>query len=148
MKSYFNVFMFAVALSASASCSKIDDIDGSNGWEEDAELATFNAVISDGVHKSWSEGDVVMLFHNGEMVSAEAQQSGSTSTLLSSIDASFTEENPLWGVYPADNNVTSDNESVTVNMANSQQDDGVGYDQQAAILVSCATSNTLFSHYW
>ena len=59
------------------------------------------------------------------------------------MESSFVEGNPLYGIYPADNMVSFDNESVTVSIPSVQTAGNDGYDGMAAVSVARAVSDSL-----
>lgn len=137
-----------VALSVFASCS--DNEEGNvafpGGQEQDSVPKSLTAVISDGLHDNWSEGNLIMLLHDGQAVLVEAQESGRMSSLPSVVEGTFTDDNPLWGTYPADNMVSSDYASVTVTVPATQTDGGSGYDEKSAVAVARTLSDSLYFH--
>ena len=60
------------------------------------------ASISDGLYGSWNSGDKIALVHNGQTVIAETLESGRESGLSVAVNGTFTEDNPLYAVFPAD----------------------------------------------
>ena len=101
------------------------------------------AVLIDGLYTKWSAGDTILLLQNGQTAFAEAQQSGNLSIFSSAVESSFVKGNPLYGIYPADNMVSFDNESVTVSIPSVQTAGNDGYDGMAAVSVARAVSDSL-----
>lgn len=114
--------------------------------EQDSAYASLTAVISDGLHDNWSKGDLIMLFHDGQTVLAKALESGRMSNLSGIVEGTFTDDNPLYGTYPADNMVSSDHESITVTVPAAQTDGGSGYDEKSVVSVARTVSDSLFFH--
>lgn len=132
------LFCFA-ALLALVSCSK----DNTFEQEQDPAGNSLTAAIADGLHDSWNTGDVIMLFHDGQAASVSTLASGGTSGLSGSVEGTFTDSNPLYGVYPAKNAVSSDRESVTVTVPAAQTAESDGYDAKAAVSVARTVSESL-----
>jgi len=132
------LFCFAVLL-ALVSCSK----DNTFEQEQDPAGNSLTAAIADGLHDSWNTGDVIMLLHEGQTACVETLASGGTSGLSGYIEGTFTDENPLYGVYPVENWVSSDRESVTVTVPAAQMAGSDGYDAEAAVSVARTVSNSL-----
>lgn len=132
------LFCFAVLL-ALVSCSK----DNTFEQEQDPAGNSLTAAIADGLHDSWNTGDVIMLLHEGQTACVETLASGGTSGLSGYIEGTFTDENPLYGVYPVENRVSSDRESVTVTVPAAQTAGSDGYDAEAAVSVARTVSNSL-----
>ena len=132
------LFCFA-ALFALVSCSK------DNTFEQEQVPAgnSLTAAIADGLHGSWSKGDGITLFHDGQAASVSTLASGGTSGLSGSVEGTFTDSTPLYGVYPAENAVSSDRESVTVTVPAAQTAEGDGYDAKAAVSVARTVSESL-----
>jgi len=101
------------------------------------------ATIVDGLYENWNKGDVIMLHHNGRTVSVEVQENGITSNLSGTIEGIVTDANPLYGVYPAENAVSSNSESVTVAIPAVQTVGNNEYDPKAVVSVGHTTSNTM-----
>ena len=104
------------------------------------------AAIADGLHENWSKGDGITLFHDGQKVSVETLASGGTSGLSGSVEGTFTDSNPLYGVYPAESAVSSDRESMTVSVSAAQTVGSDGYDAKAAVSVARTVSESLTFH--
>ena len=135
------LFCFA-ALLALVSCSK----DNTFEQEQDPAGNSLTAAIADGLHDSWNTGDVIMLFHDGQAASVSTLASGGTSGLSGSVEGTFTDSNPLYGVYPAENAVSSDRESVTVTVPAAQTAESDSYDAKAAVSVARTVTNSLDFH--
>ncbi len=132
-----------VALFAFASCSDNEATVAPGGQEPDLTLQSLTAVISDGLHGNWSAGDVIMLLHDGQTLRVQAQESGSTSGLSGTLEGRFTEDMPLYGAYPADNAVSSDQQSVTVTVPAAQTAGGSGHDEKAVVAVARTVTDNL-----
>lgn len=135
------LFCFA-ALLALVSCSK----DNTFEQEQDPAGNSLTAAITDGLHDSWNTGDVIMLFHDGQAASVSTLASGGTSGLSGSVEGTFSDSNPLYGVYPAENAVSSDRESVTVTVPAAQTTESDSYDAKAAVSVARTVSESLTFH--
>lgn len=135
------LFCFA-ALLALVSCSK----DNTFEQEQDPAGNSLTAAITDGLHDSWNTGDVIMLFHDGQAASVSTLASGGTSGLSGSVEGTFSDSNPLYGVYPAENAVSSDRESVTVTVPAAQTAESDSYDAKAAVSVARTVSESLTFH--
>ena len=59
------------------------------------------------------------------------------------MESSFVEGSPLYGIYPAGNMVSFDNESVTVFVPSVQTVGNEGYDGMATVSVARAVSDSL-----
>ena len=135
------LFCFA-ALLALVSCSTDDTLE-----QEQAPAGNgLTAAIADGLHENWSKGDGITLFHDGQKVSVETLASGGTSGLSGSVEGTFTDSNPLYGVYPAESAVSSDRESMTVSVSAAQTVGSDGYDAKAAVSVARTVSESLTFH--
>ena len=134
-------------LSAMNSCQddneEIEEAVLPDGQEQDSTSGNLTASIVDGLYVNWSKGDMIMLVYDGQAVRAETQESGSTSILSGTVGSSFTEDNPLYGVYPADNVVSSDRESVTITVPATQTGGGSGYDEKSVVVVAPTISESL-----
>ena len=95
------------------------------------------------LHDNWSIGDSILLLQNGQAVFAEALQSGNISNFSSGMESPFVDGNPLYGIYPAGNMVSFDNESVTVSVPSVQTAKDVGFDEEAAVSVARSISDSL-----
>ena len=131
-----------LALSVLVSCSKEDTFE----QEQDPAGNSLTAVVADGLHGSWSKDDRIALLHDGQTVCVETLASGGTSGLSGSVEGTFTDSNPLYGVYPADNALSSTYESVTVSVPAAQTAGGDGYDAKAAVSVARTVSESLTFH--
>lgn len=136
---HFLSFLFLAAMNA---CQN-DDMVSIDTQELESNSESLTAVISDGLHSNWSESDPIMLLHDGQTIIVEAQESGSSSILSGSIKGTFTDANPLFGIYPADNGVSSDYESLTVTIPATQTGNENGYDEKSVVAVARTTSNSL-----
>ena len=135
------LFCFA-ALLALVACSTDDTLE-----QEQAPTGNgLTAVIADGLHGNWSKGDRITLFHDGQKVNVETLVSGGASELSGSVEGTFTDSNPLYGVYPAESAVSSDRESMTVSIPATQTAEGDGYDAKAAVSVARTVSESLTFH--
>lgn len=135
-------------VSTMASCEN-EDIENDvlpGEQEQNSSQKSLTATISDGLYSNWSVGDAIILLHDGKTVSVEAQESGSTSSLSSTVESTFTDDNPLYGIFPTDGAVSSDYESVTVTIPTIQTDGGNGYDAKSALIVARTISNSLNFH--
>ncbi|MGL5683944.1 MAG: formylglycine-generating enzyme family protein [Marinifilaceae bacterium] len=128
------------------SCSKIEDFASTTDKEPYLTKQSISAVISDGLYKSWSVGDIIILLHNGQSISAKAEDSGITTTLSDVIEGTFTNDAPLFGIFPIGKFVTSDNGSLVVSVPSTQTDVESGYDKEAAITVARTISDSLYFH--
>lgn len=104
------------------------------------------AAIADGLHSNWNKGDRITLLYDGQAVSVETLASGGTSGLSGSVEGTFTDSNPLYGVYPAESAVSSDRESMTVSVSAAQTAGSDGYDAKAAVSVARTVSESLTFH--
>lgn len=138
-------FLFLATLSSCGN-EEMEDTVLSDGQEQDSTQKSLTATLSDGLYNNWSAGDAIMLLHDGKTVSVEAQESGSTSSLSGTIESTFTNDNPLFGIFPTDGMVSSDYESVTVTIPAIQTDGGNGYDAKSAVAVARTISNSLNFH--
>ena len=141
----FNLYCLSFLFLAAMNACQNDDVASIDEQEQEQESnsESLTAVISDGLHSNWSEGDPIMLVHNGQTIIAEAQESGSSSILSGTIEGTFTDDNPLFGIYPADNRVSSDDESLTVTIPATQTGNENGYDEKSVVAVARTTSNSL-----
>ncbi|WP_276656729.1 SUMF1/EgtB/PvdO family nonheme iron enzyme [Alistipes sp.] len=135
------LFCFA-ALLALVACSTDDTLE-----QEQAPAGNgLTAAIADGLHSNWNKGDRITLFHDGQTVSVETLASGGTSGFSGSVEGTFTDSNPLYGVYPAESAVSSDRESMTVSVSAAQTAGSDGYDAKAAVSVARTVSESLTFH--
>ena len=102
-----------------------------------------SAYIDDGLYHSWNAGDIIMLAHDGQAIPVEAMDNGQTSALSCTVIISLTDDNPLFGVFPAGNLVSVDRESVTVSVPSEQTATEEGYDKAAAVYVARTVSDVL-----
>lgn len=135
------LFCFA-ALLALVACSTDDTLE----QEQTPTGNGLTAVIADGLHGNWSKGDRITLFHDGQKVSVETLVSGGASELSGSVEGTFTDSNPLYGVYPAESAVSSDRESMTVSIPATQTAEGDGYDAKATVSAARTVSESLTFH--
>lgn len=138
-------FLFLATL-FSCGNEEMEDTVLSGGQEQDSTQESLTATLSDGLYNNWSAGDAILLLHDGKTVSVEAQESGSTSSLSGTVEGTFTDDNPLYGIFPTDGMVSSDYESVTVTIPAIQTDGGNGYDAKSAVAVARTISNSLNFH--
>ena len=133
-----------------ASCSDRDEETGdtvsSGGQKTETSQTDLSAVLVDGLYANWKAGDMIMLVHDGQTITVEARESGSISRLSSSVEGSFTDDNPLYGIFSTDGMVSSDYESITVTVPAIQTDGGNGYDAKTAVAVARTVSNSLNFH--
>lgn len=101
------------------------------------------AVLIDGLYDKWYTGDTILLLHDGRTAFAKAQESGNITSFSSSMAGTFTDSNPLYGIYLAGNFVSFDNESVTVSVPSIQTANDSGFDEKAAVSVARAVSDSL-----
>lgn len=134
-----------LSLASVSSCQNEDTVLTGNE-EQDPNQNILTATIIDGLYENWSKGNVIMLLHNGRTVSVEAQENGIASNLSGFIEGNVTDANPLYGVYPAENAVSSNSESVTVSVPAVQTAGDNAYDPKAVVSVSRTTSNSLDFH--
>lgn len=143
-------FLSFLFLSAMNSCQddneEKEDAVLPDGQEQDSSQKKLTAIISDGLYDNWSAGNPILLLHAGQMVLVEALESGNTSSLSGTVEGVFTDDNPLYGVYPADNVVSSDRESVTVTVPAAQTGGGSGYDEKSVVAVARTVSESLAFH--
>ena len=128
-----------------ASCSdsneELEDTRFSDGQASSS--GSLVATLIDGLYDKWCAGDTILLLHDGQTAFAEAQESGNISNFTSGMSRTFTDSNPLYGIYPAGNMVSFDNESVTVSVPSVQTAKDVGFDEEAAVSVACSVSESL-----
>lgn len=113
---------------------------------QNSALGNLTATISDGLYNNWCAGDVIMLLHGGKTVFVEAHESGNMSGLSSTVEGTFTDDNPLYGIFPADNMVSSDNESVIITIPTAQTGGDNGYDEKSAVTVARTVTKSLNFH--
>lgn len=146
LKTFSSCCLSFLFLSTMVACQDDENVVFPGGQEQDSAHKSLTAIISDGLHDNWREGDLVMLLHDGQTVLVEVRESGRTSSLSGTVEGSFTDDNPLWGTYPADNMESSDHESVTVVVPAAQTDEGRGYDEKSVVAVARTVSDSLFFH--
>lgn len=84
-----------------------------------------------------------MLFHDGQTLCVETLASGAASGLSGSIEGEYIDSDPLYGVYPAQNAVSCDRESITVSIPAAQTAGSDGYDTAAAVSAARTLSGSL-----
>lgn len=137
-----STLFYFTALFALVSCSTDDTLE-----QEQAPAGNgLTAAIADGLHGNWNKGDRITLFHDGQTISVETLASSGTSGLSGSIEGTFIDSNPLYGVYPTESAVSSDRESMTVSVPATQTAEGDGYDAKAAVSVARTVSESLTFH--
>ena len=128
-----------------ASCSdsneELEDTRFSDGQASSS--GSLVATLIDGLYDKWCAGDTILLLHDGQTAFAEAQESGNISNFTSGMSRTFTDSNPLYGIYPAGNMVSFDNESVTVSVPSVQTAKDSGFDETAAVSVTRSASESL-----
>lgn len=139
---YLNMCGLALICSASmSSCQKEDIAPGEKDDKQD--YAELSATVADGLQTVWSTGEGMMLFCGGESFPAGIQESDGTVRFSCPDESVFSDENPLFGVYPAANAVSSGPESVTVSIPAVQSAGEGGFDTSAAVAVARMVSNTM-----
>ena len=139
--------LYPLVLFAAASCS--DDIENdilSDETEQNSVKETIIATISDGLYDSWNIGDNIMLAHDGNTLSVETLEAGQQSQLSDKIDNMLSDDKTLFGVFPADNYVSSEPECVTVSIPASQKSENNGFDKKSPVAVARSTTETLKFH--
>ena len=101
------------------------------------------ATLIDGLCENGCVGDTILLLHDEQTAFAEAQESGNISSFTNGMSGTFTDSNPLYGIYPAGNMVSFDNESVTVSVPSVQTAKDSGFDETAAVSVAWSVSESL-----
>ena len=128
-----------------ASCSdsneELEDTRFSDG--QALSSGSLVATLIDGLYDKWCVGDTILLLHDEQTAFAEAQESGNISSFTNGMSGTFTDSNPLYGIYPAGNMVSFDNESVTVSVPSVQTAKNSGFDETAAVSVACSVSESL-----
>ena len=128
-----------------ASCSdsneELEDTRFSDG--QALSSGSLVATLIDGLYDKWCVGDTILLLHDEQIAFAEAQESGNISSFTNGMSGTFTDSNPLYGIYPAGNMVSFDNESVTVSVPSVQTAKDSGFDETAAVSVACSVSESL-----
>lgn len=134
-----------VSLLGLASCSDSNDELGDTtiSGEQASASGKLVAALVDGLYDKWYVGDTILLLHDGQTASAKAQDSGNISSFSSEMAGAFTDSNPLYGIYPAGNLVSFDNESVTVSVPSAQTVKDCGFDEKAAVSVARTVSDSL-----
>lgn len=141
-KMKLGLLLSVLALSVLASCSTDDTLE-----QEQAPAGNgLTAAIADGLHSNWNKGDRITLLYDSQAVSVETLASGGTSGLSGSVEGTFTDSNPLYGVYPAESAVSSDRESMTVSVPAAQTAGSDGYDTKAAVSAARTVSESLTFH--
>ena len=135
--------LFCLVTISSCQNEDTEDIVLSGEEGQDSNQEKLIVTIADGLYDNWNIGDAVMLLHDGETVSVEVQESGNASQLSGTIDGIFTDDNPLYGVYPANNAVSSNREGVTVSIPATQTAGTDGYDAKAVVSVARTVSESL-----
>lgn len=137
-----STLFYFTALFVLVACSTDDTLE-----QEQAPAGNgLTAAIADGLHSNWNKGDRITLLYDGQAVSVETLASGGISDLSGSVEGTFTDSNPLYGVYPAESAVSSDRESMTVSIPATQTAEGDGYDAKAAVSVARTVSESLTFH--
>lgn len=128
-----------------ASCSdsneELEDTRFSDG--QALSSGSLVATLIDGLYDKWCVGDTILLLHDEQTAFAEAQESGNISSFTNGMSGTFMDSNPLYGIYPAGNMVSFDNESVTVSVPSVQTAKDSGFDETAAVSVACSVSESL-----
>lgn len=137
-----STLFYFTALFALVSCSTDDTLE----QEQVPAGNSLTAAIADGLHGNWSKGDRITLLYDGQAVSVETQASGGISELSGSVEGTFTDSNPLYGVYPAESAVSSNRENITVSVPAAQTAGSDGYDAKAAVSVARTVSESLTFH--
>ena len=134
-----------MSLPGLASCSdsneELEDTRFSDG--QALSSGSLVATLIDGLYDKWCVGDTILLLHDEQTAFAEAQESGNISSFTNGMSGTFTDSNPLYGIYPAGNMVSFDNESVTVSVPSVQTAKDSGFDETAAVSVACSVSESL-----
>ena len=143
MKNRISVcFMSLLGLaSCSDSNEELEDTRFSDG--QALSSGSLVATLIDGLYDKWCVGDTILLLHDEQTAFAEAQESGNISSFTNGMSGTFTDSNPLYGIYPAGNMVSFDNESVTVSVPSVQTAKDSGFDETAAVSVACSVSESL-----
>lgn len=124
-----------------SSCQKKEM--ATNDKQQNLHQAELTASIADGLYNRWKIGDAIMLIHNGKDLTVKTKEAGSTSKLSASIEETFTNDNPLYGVYPAESMLTYNRESVSVAVSENQTAEDSGSDSKATISVASTVSKNL-----
>ena len=128
-----------------ASCSDSnEELEGTKFSDgQSSSSGSLVATLIDGLYDKWCVGDTILLLHDEQTAFAEAQESGNISSFTNGMSGTFTDSNPLYGIYPAGNMVSFDNESVTVSVPSVQTAKDSGFDETAAVSVACSVSESL-----
>ena len=128
-----------------ASCSDSnEELNGTRFSDGQASSSgSLVATLIDGVYDRWRAGDTILLLHDGQTAFAEAQESGNISSFTNGMSGTFTDSNPQYGIYPAGNMVSFDNESITVFVPSDQTAKDSGFDETAAVSVARSASESL-----
>ena len=128
-----------------ASCSDSnEELEGTRFSDgQSSSSGSLVATLIDGLYDRWRAGDTILLLHDGQIAFAEAQESGNISSFTSSMSGTFTDSNPLYGIYPAGNMVSFDNESIAVSVPSVQTAKDSGFDETAAVSVARSASESL-----
>ena len=72
----FSLYCLSFLFWAAMNACQNDDVASIDEQEQEQESnsESLTAVISDGLHSNWSEGDPIMLVHNGQTIIAEPQE--------------------------------------------------------------------------
>ncbi len=139
------IIVWFMSLHGLASCSdsneELEDTRFSDG--QALSSGSLVATLIDGLYDKWCVGDTILLLHDEQTAFAEAQESGNISSFTNGMSGTFTDSNPLYGIYPAGNMVSFDNESVTVSVPSVQTAKDSGFDETAAVSVACSVSESL-----
>ena len=127
--------------SCSDSAEELDDTTYSD--TQASSSGDWIAILIDGLYDKWNAGDTILLVQNGQTVFAEASRSGNISNFSSDLESPLVGGNPLYGIYPAGNRISSDNESVTVSVPSVQTAKDSGFDETAAVSVARSASDSL-----
>ena len=134
-----------ISLLGLASCSdsneELKETEFSDGQASSS--GSLVATLIDGLYDKWRAGDTILLLHDGQTAFAEAQESGNISSFTNGMSGTFTDSNPLYGIYPAGIMVSFDNESVTISVPPIQTAKDSGFDETAAVSVARSVSESL-----
>ena len=128
-----------------ASCSDSnEELNGTRFSDgQSSSSGSLVAALIDGLYDRWRVGDTILLLHDGQTAFAEAQESGNISSFTNGMSGTFTDSNPQYGIYPAGNMVSFDNESITVFVPSDQTAKDSGFDETAAVSVARSASESL-----
>ncbi|MFV0290195.1 MAG: formylglycine-generating enzyme family protein [Mangrovibacterium sp.] len=147
MKQILKIFsVCCLVMATMIACQKDNDKESSTPPDNREEDKSLTATISDGLYANWNAGDAIKLFYNEETFSMETIESGNSSLLSNTIDGTFSDDNPLLGVFPANNMVSANLESVTVSIPKVQVASNTGYDANSAVAVARTSSESLSFH--